>query len=195
MREEDRIKIFNKLNIEIDKDISFDFFNLLSDYKRRMGMKGSYASTVGADFIRVKSMIRGRFENGLCSKDNSKDNYVTLNDISKMSLKERFAYKQNLMTANTQFTIYEDIKNYIKKEFNEKMEVKSLFKKDNDNNTNIDMYLELDEVFDKVVIRDVNDIIVNNILNNNKLYIGVVFVRNERLDNLYDKFIDFNKHF
>ena len=145
--------------------------------------------------------------------------YSSLKDVSKMSIKERVQYKEHQLDMNSKFNIYEDIKEYINSEIKNELEILNLKNKDRkgvgmdmdgvmslehkenreelssiSSNFNLSkIEADIDNIFNSVVIEEMNDIIINNILDNKKLYVGLVIIRKERLNNLYEKLQEYNK--
>jgi hypothetical protein len=200
---EEFIKNIKKIN----KNLPFDLFNLYTDYKRTT-LTGNkcYPHSVGVEYSRVKSLLRKKL-NSVEIKDmsinptqhsDSSDKFVGLKDISKMSMKERVSYKQNQLELNSKYDLYEDLKNYIENELKKEQEIKNIKIHSKDQVEKapsiIDFNNQIQKYYNDVVINDTNEIIMNNILDNKKIYLGLVVVRKERLNNLYDKFIDFYKN-
>lgn len=204
LNEEERINIFKQVMEEgiksqsFPKDFIFDFVNLYSDYIRRMiSGKGSFPYYAGSDYMRLRALIRKRLNSFLNSGENSTDSdvQVTLEDIQKMSLKERFAYKQHQLEMNSKFNLYEDIKDFIREKIENELEVEKIKRNNTSNTLKTDqMQSQVDEIFSQVAVQEVNELMINNTLNNNKLYVAVVLVRQERLQNLYEKFLEYNKN-
>jgi hypothetical protein len=193
---------------QINKNLPFDLFNLYTDYKRST-LTGNkcYPHSVGVEYSRVKSLLRKKLnsdENKDKSENNSQqstkgDKYIGLKDISKMSIKERVSYKQNQLELNSKYDLYEDLKSYIDNELKKEDEIKNIKNQSNPHNervvpTKLDFHNQIQKYYNEVVLNDMNEIIMNNILDNKKIYMGLVIVRKERLENLYDKFIDYYKN-
>lgn len=154
------------------KDFGFDFINNFVHVKKMTKLKNCKEFNAGADYVVLKSMINKKLN---IVNDNKE--LVSLDDISKMSLKERMNYKDEQFEINSKHNIYDDIKFYLENEAKPKLK----------NETNIE------KVYNEVVIQETNDLILSNILNNKKIYIGLVIVRKERLQNLYEKLAEMNK--
>lgn len=196
MNQDERIDLFIKLksDVHMNENLSFDYFNLYSDFIRKniLGKKSS-SLYAGVDFMRVKNMIRKKINSTLHNdQENNSLEFVSLSDISKMSLKERIIYKQTQLDLNTKFNIYEDIREYIQKEISEAKEIDNITNIKNYNHKSLLDSNTIEDIFNQIVIKEVNDQIINNILNNSKLYIGLVLVRSERLENLFQKLNEFN---
>lgn len=202
--DENRIKLFD--NLKTKREIPFDFFLVYSEYKRN-SLSGNkiHPLVIGGNYIMLKSMLRKRLLNKNNNKEYDKnDKYISLDDISKLSLKDRVAYKNYQKEMNSKHNIYEDIKEYIKSELNSQNDLdklKSLSIKNDNNKENVLLMDEkkietkVEEMYEKVVIQDLNEIMINNILDNKKIYMALVIVRSERLNNLYDKLIEHNEKF
>jgi hypothetical protein len=120
------------------------------------------------------------------------DKYVGPTDYSKLSIKDRASYKQKQLDVNSSLDYIQDAKKYIESELRDIVEIQNLNK-----NTQHKLKVTSDlinRIYDDVVISEVNELILNNILDNKKLYLGIVIVRQERIENLYNKFIEYNNN-
>ena len=99
---------------------------------------------------------------------------MSLDDLTKMTLKERLSIKNEQNKKNLNNNIYEDIKSYIRNEVKES--ITSSYKYE----------LNQNSLYEQVVIKDVNNILINNIMSNKSFYVGLVIVKNERFDQLYE---------
>lgn len=157
----------NKIAINNDeflpnKDFVFDFYNLIIKEKEKL-LKNTRYSIVCPNFGYLLSLIHKTI------KSKQIDDSLTVKDITKMSLKERTAYKNQQFSINSQHNIYESIIDYMKE----------------NQVYNVDIYNE-------IVFNEANQIISNNILNDKKLYLGLVIVRRERLNSLIEKLKESN---
>ena len=165
LNEKERIELFAK--IDNKKEIYFDYFNVYTDYIKNKLSKKTKTTYIGVDFITTKSLIRKKFNLDNINDDisqNKFDSSISLNDISKMSLKERLGYKKYQTEINSKSSIYEDSKSYIQSLLQERSELIALKNKDHSNNTIYTTDIEKDKLFNKIVIEDINDIMINNIL-------------------------------
>jgi hypothetical protein len=181
LEDESKYELINLLKNEIsDKDLPFNLFNSICEYKRQKlaGGKISYIYS-GLDYYTIKSIIRKRLKNLSSDETDSRfEKNLSMSDISKMSLKERINFKEWQQDINSKYSIYEDIKHLIDKEMIE---------------TGEGQILNSQQIFDDIVIAHGNEILINNFLDNKKLYLALVIVRKERLDNLYEKMTELNK--
>ena len=157
---------------ENDKDFFYNFFMLSADTLCLKNSKNCASSFVGVDYGIIKSYIKKKI---ILDENFSGEKFISLDEMRKMTLKERLSIKNEQLTKNLNNNIYEDIQSYIK---NEVKELVVTTKKNYEMNQN--------NIFDQVVIKDVNNIIINNMLDNNRFYIGLLIVKNERLDHLYE---------
>jgi hypothetical protein len=124
----------------------------------------------GTDYIPLKSKIIKKL--GL----DEKDSFIQLDQISKMSLKERMDHKQESDDINSNHNIYEDIYYFLKNIKSEKTSKK--------------IESNIDKIYNDFVINDVNDTLINNMLNNKEIYSALVIVRKDRLNTLHDKLLE-----
>lgn len=199
LKEEERVQLLSQIteNLKDFKEIPYDFFNILTDFKKKTASNKAFCFYAGVDFARLKAMVRkniNMLDNTNTNTNNISDDkdYVGIEEIKKMSLKERFEYKEAQKEINTKFNLYEDIKEYIKEEINNRKATKKLLAKTDLSNLE---NKNPDEIFNTIAIQEVNDILFNNILNNKNIYLALVIVRIERLENLYEKFAELNKNF
>lgn len=177
LNENDKIEILS--NSKNNKDIFFDYFNLLVDYKRVSN--SILPSIVGIDYTMMKNLIRKKLNSE--EKDNE---LISLKDISKLSIKERNSYKNRQNELNYKNNIYEDIKEYISQQIEIYNKSASII---NEKSLSIDS----DKLYEDIVINETNDVIINNLLDNKKLIVALVVIRKERLNNLYDKLNEYNQ--
>ncbi len=193
LNDENRIKIFE--GIKCLREAPFDFFLLYADYKRNT-LSGNkiHPIVLGGNYTMIKSMLRKRLIILQNDQNDKNESYISLGDISKLSLKDRLSYKNHQKETNSKYNIYEDIKEYIEKEINTQQELDKL-KTISENNSieSTKIQTQVDEIFDKVVIQDLNEMMVNNVLDNKKIYMALVIVRKERLLNLYEKLKEHNE--
>jgi len=193
LNDENRQKIFEC--IKCLGEAPFDFFLLYADYKRNT-LSGNkiHPIVLGGNYTMIKSMLRKRLITLQNDQKDKSESYISLDDISKLSLKDRLSYKNNQKETNSKYNIYEDIKEYVKKEINTQQELDNL-KTISENNSieSSKIQIQVDEIFEKVVIQDLNEMMVNNILDNKKIYMALVIVRKERLLNLYEKLKEHNE--
>jgi hypothetical protein len=205
LTEEERHALLSNIE-KLNKNLPFDLFNLYTDYKRST-LTGNkcFPHSVGVEYTRVKSLLRKKLnsdedtdkrENNTQQVQPISDKYIGLKDISKMSIKERVSYKQNQLELNSKYDLYEDLKNYIEDELKKEAEIRNIKNQSTQQvvPAKFDFQNQIQKYYNNVVINDMNEIIMNNILDNKKIYLGLVIVRKERLDNLYDKFIDYYKN-
>jgi hypothetical protein len=153
-----------------NSDFVFDYANIYAQNKQ-MKIKHCYTFVIGTSYSILRSLIN--------KKLNLQDQKSYLvKDVSKLSLKERLTYKKEQIDLNSKNNIYEDIKLYIEETVSE-------------NRKNIDT--NINNLYQGVVIDEVNDIMINNILDNKKIYVGLLIVRKERLNNLCVKLEEMNK--
>jgi hypothetical protein len=161
MNDVDKLSFLNQLRSS-GKNILFDFFCIYSLYRLKTLSKHDKPISVGNEYIQVKSNINKH----LGIEESEQDN-ISLDKLSKMSLKERMDYKSKTTEINSLHNIYEDIQVYLRE--------KSTSSKG------------VDKIYNEIVIDEVNETIANSILNNNDIYTGLIIVRRDRLDSLYDK--------
>jgi chaperonin cofactor prefoldin len=165
-----RIELIEKINEKLGKNISLDIYNINAARIMSSKSKNCRLIAAGMDYVSLKSKLINKY-----SLDEN-DIYVSLKQISKMTLNERLDKKTEIDRLNTQNNIYEDIGNFL-------MNTKS-----KSSNKNIQNNIE--KIYNDYVINDVNESIINNIMNNKEIYSALVIVSKDRLNNLHDKLID-----
>jgi hypothetical protein len=165
-----RLDLIESINEKIGKNISLDIFSIYAANIMSYKTKNCRIIAVGTEYVSLKSKMIKKL--GL----NEKDEFVNLNQISKMSLKERMDHKAEVDKLNSNYNIYEDILNFLKNS------------KSDSGSKKIEQNAE--KIYNNYVINDVNETIINNILNNREIYSAFIIVRKDRLNNLHDKIID-----
>ncbi len=181
LNESDRSSILEELYL-VNKNLPFDILNLFVEMLRST-IRGTkcYPFIIAPEYMRVKSLIRKRLDSS-CSDDI----YGSLSDISKLSLKEREKYREHQMELNIKYDIYSDIVRYIDKEIKNDLEVQKI----RNSLTNYKFETGVEKIYN-TISNDINEIIMNNILENKKVYVGLAVVRQERINQLFDKMNDF----
>jgi hypothetical protein len=169
LKPEDKKEFFDSFKNN-NSDFLFDYTNIYAQNKQ-MKIKNCYTFVAGMNYTTLRSLIN--------KKLNLQDQKGYLvKDVSKLSLKERLTHKKEQLELNSKNNIYEDIKLYIEETISEN-------RKNTDTNIN--------NLYQNVVIDEVNDIMINNILDNKKIYVGFLVVRKERLNNFCLKLEEMNK--
>jgi len=164
-------------------------FNIYADQKRSILTSNKcFPFVAGVEYLRLKAMLRKK----IAQYESHGDKYVGPTDYSKLSIKDRASYKQKQLDANSSLDYIQDAKKYIEAELKDIVEIQNL-NKNSQQKLKITSDL-IDKIYNEVVISEVNDLILNNILDNKKIYLGVVVVRQERIENLYNKFIEYNNN-
>ena len=165
-----RSDFIEKVNEKVGKNISLDIFSINAARIMNNKSRNCRIISVGTDYVSLKSKIIKKL--GL----EEKDDFVNLDQISKMSLKERMDHKNEIDQLNSKYNIYEDMMTFLK---NTKSD--TAYKKIEKN---------AEKIYNDFVINDVNETIINNILNNKEIYSALVIVRKDRLNTLHDKIIE-----
>ena len=140
---------------------------LKASLMKRNSLSGNkiHPIVLGGNYIMIKSMLRKKLMTNQNLNENDKndnESYISLDDMSKLSLKERLSYKNYQKDMNSKHNIYEDIKEYIRNEINsqyefEKLKNLSANSLESNINSSIDIKkveTEVDEIFEKIVIQD-----------------------------------------
>jgi len=107
---------------------------------------------------------------------------LSIDDYKKLSIKERLQINKDQFDLNNSNSIYEDFKKYIQ---NKIIEDKNRGNKVSENT---------DFLYKKFAIDEFNEYICKRVLENKDIFTGIIIVRKERLEDLYDKFYEFNKN-
>jgi len=156
---------------ENDKDFFYNLMILSADYYCRKNSSGCESVFAGVDYGIIKSYIKKKI---ILDEHFSGQDSVSLEDLKKMTLKERLSLKKDQETKNMNNNIYSDIKRYIT------TEIKSVIPSANNYEINHD------NLYEQVVIKDVNNILINNIISDKKFYVGLVVISNERFDHFVE---------
>ena len=173
LNENEKILSFEKLQNNGLKDIFFNFSNSFLDYKiKKICRNKLNYECIGIDYLLIKSLIRKKIN----KEEDSED---MLSKFNKMSLAHREDYKERKLEINSKYNIYEDILEYI--------EIQLTEQNDSETDNKFEFKIKAKEIYDQIVLNEVSDLIINKILDNKSIYIGLVIVRDERLNNLYEK--------
>jgi hypothetical protein len=145
----------------------YDFFNIYTFHRLKSISKHGQPLYAGLDFLQIKSGLIKKYQ----LKD--KDDYISLDQLSRMNLKERLEYKNHQLEVNSLNNLYQSIDGY-------------LVEKGVDRSDRM-------RVYNETILNEVNEAVVNHILNNKEIYTGLVIVRKERLDSIYDKINEYVK--
>ena len=179
----DMNSLFKK--IKNNDDFYFNFFNIIAELKRNQ-LKNCQYLFVGQPYTLVLDKINIFFSNKYVLKDNQLEDLnkkvLSIDEFKKLSIRERLQNKKDQFDLNSNKSIYEDIKKIIINKIGESKKA------------NIQINETPDLLYNNLVIGEVNDFICKKVLENTNIYIGVLFVRKERLDDLFEKFSDLNKN-
>ena len=156
---------------ESDKDFFYNLLTLSANNLCRKNSKKCDSYFAGVDYGIIKSYIKKKI---IIDENFSGEDLVSLSDLSKMTLKQRLSIKKEQNLKNLNNNIYEDVKSYINYEVFEHIQ----------NSKKLEF--NQNSLYEQVVIKDVNNILINNIMSNKSFYVGLVVVKNERFDNLYE---------
>jgi hypothetical protein len=156
--ETEKSKFLQKMST---RNFTFDFFNIYSFFRMNGISKQTRPAYIGIDYLQLKSNLIKKLNL------NEKDEFITLEQLSKMNLKERMDYKNSQLELNSLNNIYESVEKFLTNKGINKDKTK--------------------QIVSEVVIEGVNETISNNILNSKELYTGLVLIRADRLDNLFNK--------
>jgi hypothetical protein len=158
-------------NLSKEKDFFYNFLMSSADVMCKRYGKSCQSVFAGVDYGIIKSYVKKKI---ILDEEFLGEDTVSLEDLKKMTLKERLSVKKEEELKNLNKNIYDDIKTYISTEIKHKITSGKKFE------------INQDAFFDQVVIKDVNSIIMNNVISNKKAYVGLLIVSNERMEQLYE---------
>jgi hypothetical protein len=143
----------------------FDFFNLYTFFRLKSMTKYGKPIYSGLDYLQIKSNLIKKYNL------NDKDDYISLDQLSKMNLQERMEYKNHQLQVNSMNNIYDDLMSY--------MNIKGISGS------------QVEKAYNEMILNEVNEAIINQIFNNKEIYTGVVIVKKERLESLFNNLIQY----
>ena len=190
LNKNDMNNLFKKLSNNKSPDLYFNYFCIVAELKRNQLRNCEYLF-IGQPYSLLIDIINKYFSNNLNNqnsdienkeKQDLKQKILSIDEYKKLSVKERVQINKDQFDMNSINSIYEDFKKYIQNKIEENK------KSGNKVSENADF------LYKKFALDEFDEYMCKRILENNDIFTGILIVRKERLDDLYEKLNEYNKN-